>query len=63
MLISIVYDSGFGHTTRVAEAVASGAGQVDDVDVRLIAVADEMIDWIALEASDAIVLDRLLTTE
>ncbi|NJC03060.1 flavodoxin family protein [Xanthomonas arboricola] len=55
MLISIVYDSGFGHTTRVAEAVARGAGQVDDVDVRLIAVADEMIDWIALEASDAII--------
>ncbi|MGN6321094.1 MAG: flavodoxin family protein [Dyella sp.] len=54
MLISIVYDSGYGHTARVAEAVAEGARQVSGADVRVFAVADG-IDWSTLEQSDAII--------
>ncbi|WP_349959229.1 flavodoxin family protein [Rhizobium sp. ZPR3] len=55
MLISIVYDSGFGHTARVAEAVAAGVGEVPGAEVKLIAVADGPMDWATLERSDAIV--------
>lgn len=55
MLISIVYDSGYGHTARVAEAVAQGAREVEGADVRLMAVADGVIDWEILAESDAII--------
>ena len=55
MLISIVYDSGYGHTTQQAEAVASGARRIEGTDVRLIAVADGDIPWATLAQSDAIV--------
>lgn len=55
MLISIVYDSGYGHTARLAEALAGGAREVADTTVNLIAVADGPIPWDTLEASDAIV--------
>jgi NAD(P)H dehydrogenase (quinone) len=54
MLISIVYDSGYGHTARVAKAVAEGAREVEGTDVKLIAVADT-VDWATLEKSDAII--------
>lgn len=52
--VSIVYDSGYGHTTKQAEAVAEGVRRVPGADVRMISVADE-IDWETLAASDAIV--------
>lgn len=55
MLISIVYDSGYGHTARVAEAVAEGAREVEGAAVRLIAMADGSMDWETLEKSDAII--------
>lgn len=55
MLISVVYDSGYGHTARVARAVAEGAGEVVGADVKLIAVADGEMDWDTLEKSDAII--------
>jgi multimeric flavodoxin WrbA len=55
MLISIVYDSGYGHTARQAHALAEGARERDGADVRLIAVADGPVPWDVLEASDAIV--------
>ena len=55
MLITIVYDSGYGHTARVAQAVAKGAAEVSDADVRLIAVADGHVDWELLARSDAII--------
>jgi NAD(P)H dehydrogenase (quinone) len=54
MLISIVYDSGYGHTARVAEAVLEGAQEVQGADVKLVAVADG-VDWATLEKSDAII--------
>jgi NAD(P)H dehydrogenase (quinone) len=55
VLISIVYDSGYGHTARVAEAVAKGARESGVPEARLIAVADGPINWDTLERSDAIV--------
>lgn len=55
MLISIVYDSGHGHTARLARAVAKGCCEIDDVRTALIAVADDPIAWGKLEASDAII--------
>jgi len=36
--VSIVYYSGTGHTQKMAEAVARGAGSVDGVQVNLIAI-------------------------
>ena len=41
--VSIVYFSGSGHTTKMAEAVASGAGSVAHVTVQLIALLGEDI--------------------
>lgn len=55
MLVTIVYDSGFGHTAKQAQAVAAGIQRVEGVAVKLVAVADGAIDWAALEASDAII--------
>ena len=36
--VSVVYHSGMGHTQKMAEAVAKGAGDVDGVQVNLIAI-------------------------
>lgn len=55
MLVSIIYDSGYGHTAKQATAVADGVSRVAGVEARLIAVADGSIPWDALEASDAII--------
>jgi multimeric flavodoxin WrbA len=55
MLISIVYDSGWGHTARQAQSVAEGVRRVADAEARLIPVAEGAIPWDVLEASDAIV--------
>jgi multimeric flavodoxin WrbA len=55
MLISILYDSGYGHTAKLAESVAVGASSVSNAEVRSIAVADGPIPWDVLEASDAII--------
>ncbi|MFP3549711.1 flavodoxin family protein [Paraburkholderia sp. SIMBA_049] len=55
MLISIVYDSGYGHTAKQAQAVADGVRRVPEADVRLFTVADAPIQWETLEASDAII--------
>lgn len=55
MLISIVYDSGWGHTARQAQSVAEGVRRVDGAEARLIALAEGSIAWDVLEASDAII--------
>lgn len=55
MLVSIVYDSGHGHTAKQAQAVAAGVRQVPRAEARLFAVADGAIDWEALEKSEAII--------
>jgi len=55
MLVSIVYDSGYGHTAKQAQAVAEGARKVAGAQVGLIAVADGPVRWETLETSDAII--------
>lgn len=54
MLISIVYDSGYGHTRRQAEFVAQGAREVSGARVCLMDLAAGAADWNVLEESDAI---------
>ena len=55
MKISIVYDSGYGHTKKQAEAVASGARAVTGTEATLIQVTESGVDWATLAASDAII--------
>ncbi len=62
--VSVVYHSGMGHTKMMAEAVAKGAGGVEDVDVNLIPIeGKDIVDgrWKnddvlkQLDASDGII--------
>lgn len=60
--VAVVYDSGsrghpaLGGRTRVlAEAVARGAGAVEDTVVRLVPVSERKRHWEALDEADAIV--------
>ncbi|NWB25560.1 flavodoxin domain-containing protein [Pseudomonas gingeri] len=55
MLITIVYDSHYGHTRKQAEAVAQGAGSVAGAKVSLLALGSDAVSWEALEKSDAII--------
>lgn len=55
MLISIVYDSGYGHTAKLAQSIAVGVGEVAGAKSQLIAVSESPIPWETLEASDAII--------
>lgn len=55
-VISIVYHSGYGHTAKVAEAVAEGAKQAAGAVVHLFKVdALSDADWGTLDTSDAII--------
>lgn len=54
-IVATIYHSGFGHTQRVAEAVAAGAAEVADVDSWLL-TSEEGIERIdELDEADAIV--------
>lgn len=55
MQVSIIYDSGYGHTAKQAQAVAEGVRRIPGAEAKLIAVADGAIPWDTLEASDAII--------
>jgi NAD(P)H dehydrogenase (quinone) len=55
VLISIVYDSGFGHTKKQAEAVAEGVSEHPAAEARLIPVSGSPFPWDVLAASDAII--------
>ena len=54
MRVSIVYDSGFGHAAKQAEAVVARVNSVAGAKARLLAVADGESPWDALEESEAI---------
>lgn len=56
MQISIVHDSGYGHTTKQAQAVANGARRVRGAQVHLISVAEGDMPWATLASSEAIIL-------
>lgn len=53
--VAVVYHSGYGHTKKQAEAVARGAGGVENVNVLLISVADADVHWDDLARADAII--------
>jgi NAD(P)H dehydrogenase (quinone) len=62
--VSIVYHSGSGHTAKMAEAVAKGAGSINDVKVNLLAISGKDIAegrfkndalLAQLDASDAVI--------
>ncbi|WP_248768309.1 flavodoxin family protein [Pseudomonas sp. MWU12-2345] len=55
MQISIIFDSGYGHTKKQAEAVMQGVERVAGAQPHLIAVNGETVDWDVLAASDAII--------
>lgn len=55
MQIGIVYDSGYGHTARLAEAVAEGAQRLPGTQTHLVAVREDNAPWGVLEACDAII--------
>ena len=53
--IAIVYHSGYGHTARQAEAVASGVNQREGVEALLLTVDEAQTRWDDLAAADAII--------
>ena len=57
--VAIVYFSGYGHTTKQAEAVAEGVGRVSGAEVCLLRIDQEgnLPDsaWESLNAADAII--------
>lgn len=53
--VVIVYHSGYGHTKKQAEAVHTGASEVDGIQAKLISVEDVAENWHALNAADAII--------
>lgn len=55
MLVSIVFDSGYGHTRKLVESAADGVKEVSGAEVSLVAVADGNIPWETLATSDAII--------
>lgn len=57
MKIAIVFESNYGHTAKMADAVATGARSVEGAEVILFKVEDDgVVDLEALNDSDAIIL-------
>lgn len=54
--IAVVYHSGYGHTVRIAEAVAAGAAAVEGAHVLLLKAEDAPADWSPLDDADAIIM-------
>ncbi|MEM8830910.1 MAG: flavodoxin family protein [Cyanobacteria bacterium P01_G01_bin.19] len=56
-IISVIYHSGFGHTTEMAKAVAKGAASVDGIKVNLLEIkGNQIVDgrW-----QDDVVMEQL----
>ncbi len=54
--VAIVYHSGYGHTVKVAEAVARGAAGVEGALIELIEAGEASRRWQALDDADAIIM-------
>jgi NAD(P)H dehydrogenase (quinone) len=54
--VAVVYHSGYGHTSKVAEAVARGAAAVEGVVVELIEATVAPQRWQTLDEADAIIM-------
>lgn len=53
--VAIVYHSGYGHTAKLAQAVADGAAKVPGTQVKLVRTEDVEKHWHDLDTADAIV--------
>jgi NAD(P)H dehydrogenase (quinone) len=54
--IVVVYHSGYGHTAKVAEAVARGAAAINGASVELVTADEAPRRWELLDNSDAIIM-------
>ena len=54
--IVVVYHSGYGHTVKIAEAVARGAATVNGARVELITAEQAPCRWELLDGADAIIM-------
>ena len=54
--IVVVYHSGYGHTVKIAEAVARGVGAVDGASVELVMAEQAPRRWELLDGADAIIM-------
>ncbi|HEY1927967.1 MAG TPA: flavodoxin family protein [Caulobacteraceae bacterium] len=54
--VAVVYHSGYGHTVKVAEAVARGVASVDGASVELIEAGEAPQRWQTLDEADAIIM-------
>jgi NAD(P)H dehydrogenase (quinone) len=54
--VSVVYHSGYGHTVKIAQAVAQGVASVKGVEVNLVKAEEAHLDWSVLDNADAIIM-------
>ena len=54
--VVVVFHSGYGHTAKLAEAVAKGASSVEGSEVKLIPVAEAEAHWDDFQNADAIIM-------
>ena len=54
--VAVVYHSGYGHTVKVAEAVARGAASVEGAMIELIEAGEVSQRWSTLDDADAIIM-------
>src|SRR3984957_10869534 len=54
--IVVVYHSGYGHTARIAEAVARGAAAISGASVELVPAEEAPGRWDTLDDADAIIM-------
>ena len=54
--IVVVYHSGYGHTARIAEAVARGAAAIRGASVELVTAEEAPSRWGILDGADAIIM-------
>jgi len=54
--VAVVYHSGYGHTVKIAQAIAQGAAGVKDVEVSFIKAEEAHLDWSPLDDADAIIM-------
>jgi len=54
--IVVVYHSGYGHTVKIAEAVARGAEAINGASVELVTAEEAPRRWELLDGADAIIM-------
>ena len=54
--IAVVYHSGYGHTLKIAEAIARGAASLDHIAIDLVSVDDVAQRWDVLDRADGIIM-------